>query len=115
MNKRKFYYITIITIMLSSLLFNQEVENSDVIINNEPTVSIHAEDTHLPTILSMLAKQSNYNIVTGPNVQTQEKLTIHLDQVPISQAINLIIRASGLSYEIIGNSILVANKSKLGI
>ena len=113
MNKRKFYYITIITIMLSCLLFNQEVENSDIIINNEPTVSIHAEDTHLPTILSMLAKQSNYNIVTGPNVQTQEKLTIHLDQVPISQAINLIIRASGLSYEIIGNSILVANKSKL--
>ena len=51
MNKRKFYYITIITIMLSCLLFNQEVENSDVIINNEPTVSIHAEDTHLPTIL----------------------------------------------------------------
>ena len=61
----------------------------------------------------MLAKQSNYNIVTGPNVENQEKLTIHLDDVPISQAINLIIRASGLSYEIIGNSILVANKSKL--
>ena len=81
--------------------------------SNQPSVSVHAEDTHLPTILSMLAKQSGYNIVTGPNVQTQEKLTIHLDDVPISQALNLVIRASGLSYEIIGNSILVAKKSRL--
>ena len=81
--------------------------------DNQPTVTVHAEDTYLPTILSILAKQSGFNIVTGPNVETQEKLTIHLDDVPISQALNLIIRASGLSYEIIGNSILVANSAKL--
>ena len=79
----------------------------------EPIVSIHAKDTYLPSILSMLAKQSGYNIVTGPNVQSKETLTIHLDDVPVSEAINLIIRAAGLSYEIIGNSILVANPSKL--
>tara|TARA_B100000029_G_scaffold469938_1_gene508303 strand:+ start:382 stop:1761 length:1380 start_codon:yes stop_codon:yes gene_type:complete len=97
-------------ILLGNFLISQEGEASII---DEPIVSIHAEDTHLPTILSILAKQSDYNIVTGPNVDTQEKLTIHLDEVPISQAINLIIRASGLSYEIIGNSILVANKSKL--
>merc|ERR1711939_591466 len=95
--------------MLSiNLVFTEQMADA-----NQPKVSIHAEDTYLPTILSRLAKQSGYNIVTGPNVQSQEKLTIHLDNVPISQALNLIIRASGLSYEIIGNSILVANKSKL--
>ena len=76
-------------------------------------VSIHAEDTHLPTILAILAEESGYNIVTGPNVQSQDKLTIHLDNVPIDQAINLVIRASGLSYEIVGNSILVANQAKI--
>ena len=107
MKIKTFTLILFTTIITSSIYCDDQVDK------NEPTVSIHAEDTHLPTILSMLAKQSDYNIVTGPNVQTQEKLTIHLDDVPISQAINLIIRASGLSYEIIGNSILVANKSKL--
>ena len=81
--------------------------------SNQPSVSIHAEDTHLPTILSILAKESGYNIVTGPNVQNQNKLTIHLDDVPIDQAINLVIRAAGLSYEIVGTSILVANQAKL--
>jgi len=109
MNKKTFYNFIIIAVLTFSYVGAEDAPP----VKDEPKVSIHAEDTHLPTILSMLAKQSEYNIVTGPNVQTQEKLTIHLDDVPISQAINLIIRAAGLSYEIIGNSILVANKSKL--
>ena len=98
------------TILILNVSFTEELSE---LLENQPTVTVHAEDTYLPTILSMLAKQSGFNIVTGPNVQTQEKLTIHLDDVPISQALNLVIRASGLSYEIIGNSILVANSSKL--
>ena len=61
----------------------------------------------------MLAEESGYNIVTGPNVNEQDKLSIHLDEVAVSEAINLIIRASGLSYEIIGNSILVAKQDKI--
>ena len=109
MNNKKLCLIFFTLIFMGGVLIGQD----DSMLVDEPIVSIHAEDTHLPTILSILAKQSDYNIVTGPNVDTQEKLTIHLDEVPISQAINLIIRASGLSYEIIGNSILVANKSKL--
>jgi len=88
---------------------SNEIEKEDT----KPLVSIHAEDTHLPTILAILASESGYNIVTGPNVQAQNKLTIHLDDVPIDQAINLVIRAAGLSYEIVGKSILVANQSKI--
>ena len=86
MNKKTFYNIIVVAVVTFSYLVAE-----DGVVKNEPKISIHAEDTHLPTILSMLAKQSSYNIVTGPNVQTQEKLTIHLDDVPISQAINLII------------------------
>ena len=77
------------------------------------TVTIHADDAPLSTILTMLADESGYNIVTGPNVNREEKLSIHLDEVPIDQAINLAVRASGLSYEIVGNSILVANHSNI--
>ena len=106
----RIYFLTIT--LLATFLFSHETEDIMTLADG-PLVTIHAEDTHLPTILSMLAKQSNFNIVTGPSVQSQERLTIHLDGVPISQAINLIIRAAGLSYEIIGNSILVANKAKL--
>ena len=102
--------LTVILVILSvNFAFSDNIEDK----SNEPHVTIHAEDTHLPSILAILAEQSGYNIVTGPNVQSKQKISIHLDDVPVSEAINLIIRASGLSYELIGTSILVANSAKL--
>ena len=111
MNKlRNIFYVLFLTVFA----FSTEAVNNNMVDNDDkPLVSIHAEDTHLPSILAILASESGYNIVTGPNVQTQNKLTIHLDDVPIDQAINLVIRAAGLSYEIVGKSILVANQSKI--
>jgi len=100
--------IASIILCFSAMLFAEESKSTE-----QPLVSIHAEDTHLPSILAILADESGFNIVTGPQVQTQDRLTIHLDEVPIDQAINLVIRAAGLSYEIVGNSILVANKSRM--
>ena len=105
----------IILAVLTNIVFMQENKNSNNIITEDeiPLVSIHAEDTHLPALLAILASESGYNIVTGPNVQTEDKLTIHLDNVPIDQAVNLVIRAAGLSYEIVGKSILVAHQKKI--
>ncbi len=80
---------------------------------NTTLVTVHAEDAHLPSILAVLAKESGYNIVTDPNVNREDKISIHLDQVPIEQAINLVVRAVGLSYEIVGNSFLIADQKKL--
>ena len=73
MNNKKLCIIFFTMIFMGGVLIAQD----DSMLIDEPIVSIHAEDTHLPTILSILAKQSDYNIVTGPNVDTQEKLTIH--------------------------------------
>lgn len=76
-------------------------------------ITVHAEDAYLPSILAILANESGYNIVTDPNVNQQDKITIHLDDVPIEQAINLVVRAVGLSYEVVGNSFLIAESKKL--
>jgi len=113
-----FYRNVLFYFILTIFAFSEEKLDQKVKIQSgeedeTPLVSIHAEDTHLPTILAILASESGYNIVTGPNVQSQNKLTIHLDNVPIDQAVNLVIRAAGLSYEIVGNSILVAHQSKI--
>ena len=103
MKNKLFLIILIFGFGVSNLFSNQE----------DSLVTIHAVDTNLPDLLSILASESGYNIVTGPNVNSSELLTIHLDEVPINEAINLIVRAAGLSYEIVGNSILVADSSKL--
>ena len=88
---------------------NENVQDADEL----NLVTVHAEDAHLPSILAILAKESGYNIVTDPNVNRQEKISIHLDDVPIEQAINLVVRAVGLSYEVVGNSFLIADPKKL--
>jgi len=81
---------------------------------NSPTlITLHADDAFLPSILAILAKESGYNIVTDPTVNRQDKISIHLENVPIEQAINLVVRAVGLSYEIVGNSFLIAEPKKL--
>jgi type II secretory pathway component GspD/PulD (secretin) len=76
-------------------------------------ITIHAEDAHLPTVLSILADESGYNIVTSPEVNSQDRISVHMDNVPIEQAVNLVVRAAGLSYELVGKSFLVATADRL--
>jgi len=76
-------------------------------------VTIDADDAFLPSILTILAEESGFNIVTGPGVNRKEKVSVHLKDVPIDEAMNLVVRAAGLSYEKIGNSFLVAETKNL--
>jgi len=75
-------------------------------------ISLDADDAYLPAVLKLLAEKGDLNIVTGPGV-TNGKVTIHLKDVPVEQAVNLVVRAAGLAYERIGNSILVAEQQSL--
>ena len=43
----------------------------------------------------------------------EDNITIHMVDVNVEQAINLVVRAAGLSYEIVDGSILVASSNKL--
>ncbi len=79
----------------------------------QKTVTIDADDASLPTVLSVLAAESGYNIVTGPGVNKLDKISVHLAGTPIEEAMNLVVRAAGLSYEIVGTSFLVAEAKKL--
>ena len=115
--------ILIFVLVANPYVAAQEVAADEVIKTMQPisktkpglmtVVSIDAEDTYLPSVLSILAEKSNYNIVTGPGVSKEERISIHLKDTPIDEAMNLVVRAAGLSYEIVGNSFLVATSKKL--
>ena len=107
--KKSKYLIVILIFHFAPINGQQSSEQSQ----GESLITLHAEDAFLPGILAILARESGYNIVTDPNVNRQDKISIHLDQVPIEQAINLVVRAVGLSYEIVGNSFLIADPKKL--
>jgi len=107
----KFIFGFLMVLVLSDHILAQQVANNPD--DDKTLITVHAEDAFLPSILAILAKESGYNIVTDPNVNKQDKVSIHLDEVPIEQAINLVVRAVGLSYEVVGNSFLVADPKKL--
>jgi len=75
-------------------------------------VTLDAEEAALPSVLKILAEKGDLNIITGPGVSAG-RITIHMKNVPIEQAVNLVVRAAGLAYERIGNSILVADPKSL--
>jgi len=77
------------------------------------TITLDADDAFLPAVLTILANKSGFNIVTGPGVNKQERISVHIKDTPIEEAINLVVRAAGLSYEVIGNSFLVAEQEAL--
>ncbi|TKJ39971.1 hypothetical protein CEE37_09550 [candidate division LCP-89 bacterium B3_LCP] len=111
-------FVVIFT-LTTCLAFAQDLETegqsatSETDPNLQKLVTIDAEDAFLPSILAVLAAESGYNIVTGPGVNKEERVSVHLKNTPIEQAMNLVVRAAGLSYEILGNSFLVASAKKL--
>ena len=103
-----------VLLFLFSILGGQESDSVSFTADPKPyLITIHAEDAYLPSILVILAKESGYNIVTDPMVNAQDKISIHLDEVPVEEAINLVVRAFGLGYEKVGNSFLIADPKKL--
>ena len=65
------FIFSICFVLLTSISFGQEEPPM-------PTITINAVESSLPIILSILAEESGYNIVTGPSVNSEEKLTIQL-------------------------------------
>lgn len=96
----------------------EEVKPSSPIITKDPNpllrvpISLSAQDANLSDILRVMAERSSMNFVAGDNVQ-KAKITIILNKTPVAEAIDLIVRAAGLSYEIIGNSVLIGEAGKL--
>ena len=75
-------------------------------------ITLWAKDASLSEVLKVLSEKSEMNFVAGEGVY-REKITIILNKTPLDEAINLLVRAAGLSYEIIGNSVLIAEPENL--
>lgn len=75
-------------------------------------VTIHASETPMTDVLAILSEKSGLNIVASSEVQGR-LISINLRETPVEEALNLIVRAAGLSYERIGGSILVAPEQVL--
>ena len=117
MKKSKILMYAVCAFMVAAPLFSAFAGNtgerrSPIISGNvnpalKTPITLNAHEASLSEVLRVLATNSGMNFVVGEGV-SREKITIILNNTPLDEAINLLVRASGLSYEIIGNSILIA-------
>ncbi|SHH98974.1 type IV pilus assembly protein PilQ [Ferrimonas marina] len=74
-------------------------------------LSMNFQDIEVRTVLQIIADHNNFNLVTTDTVQGS--LTLHLDDVPWDQALDMILKVNGLDKRIEGNILLVAPRDEL--
>lgn len=103
--------------MLSSVLMAQQLGSAASFTKR---VSYDADDASLSSVLTALARLSGANIVLAIEAsadkekQEEKRVTVHIKDVQIEQAVSLVARSAGLSYRVVGeNTFLVGEKAKI--
>ena len=66
---------------------------------SEPMISLDFQDASLKDILKIFSMQAGLNFIASEGVQDR-KITLYLDSVPLSKAMDDLFRANNLSYEL---------------
>lgn len=94
-----------------ALASNNNTDSGPAAFNwQEARVSLDFSNTDVIQILKALALQANVNIVTSPDVAG--KLTVTLEKVSLSEALDFVTTLSGLKYAKIGRTFVVTTAAK---
>ncbi len=100
-----------VMILLSVNVFAAEVSD---LLNKK--ITLDAEDASVSTIISTMARLSGCNIVLAMDTETKDekseekKITIHIEDVPIEQALALVVKSIGLSYRLVGERTFIVGE-----
>ncbi len=100
-----------VMILLSVNVFAAEVSD---LLNKK--ITLDAEDASVSTIISTMARLSGCNIVLAMDTETkdekseEQKITIHIEDVPIEQALALVVKSIGLSYRLVGEKTFIVGE-----
>jgi type IV pilus assembly protein PilQ len=74
-------------------------------------ISLDLKDADLRDVLLTFSKLGRRNMVIDPDVRGS--VTVHLENVPWDQALDVILKVNGLGYVLEGNIVRVGNPPKL--
>ena len=121
--KKSNLYLPKIIIGISILIFLSvglfAVEKTQDLLNKK--ITIDAEDASIAHIISTMARLSDCNIVLAMDIASKDKedaeerkITIHLKDVPVEQALALVVKSIGLSYRLVGDkTFIVGEKARI--
>jgi MSHA biogenesis protein MshL len=70
-------------------------------------ITLNAKNAPLSQFLYAIAKAANLNLVISDGVNANQRLTLNLNQVPLTNALNVIMNMTGYYYQINGNILYV--------
>lgn len=103
--------VLIITVC-TGLIFGSQLLFDTTSDNFRTPISLTALDQSVSQVLDALAERAGVNLVQSEETMGK-KVTMTLNEIPIKDALDLVVRATDLSYQIIDNSILVATQKKI--
>lgn len=114
-------WVFFVFILLFAITLPMYAATRDQITNQK--VSLDADDANLSAVLTTLSKLSNTNIVLAVDTAAggldkdkaaEKRITVHLKDVPVENAISLVSKSVGLSYRLIGeNTFIVGDKARI--
>ncbi|MCD4652163.1 MAG: hypothetical protein K8S56_10335 [Candidatus Cloacimonetes bacterium] len=113
-------WLTLITLILLFSFSANLAAQDDALLNKQ--IPLDVEDGDIAHVISTMAKFSGANIVLAIDTAVEDKqgkyegkkITVHLQDVPIEQALSLVVKTVGLSYRLIGDrTFLVGEKDKI--
>jgi len=75
------------------------------------TISLDVKNADILDVLKILAQQSGQNIIATQNVKGTTSVSLH--NVPLTEALDLIVRTNGLDYRKVGNVYIVGTPADL--
>ncbi len=112
------FKITILTVLFlfASVVLFAQVAN-DLRLRK---VTLTAQDASISNLLATIARLSDCNIVVASDIteadgeKQESRITVNLKEVPVEQALSLIVKAAGLSYLFVGdNTFLVGQRDRI--
>lgn len=99
MKKTFLIFVFIFSIVCVFFIPHLNAQDQEPAAGAEPIISMDFQDVGIKDALKMLSMQSGLNFIASEAV-SDRKVTLYLDKVPLSQAMDKIFSANNLSYEL---------------
>jgi type IV pilus assembly protein PilQ len=101
MSPQIIYLLIICFFTLVNPVLGLDIDTSSPFLNPDfsKRISMDFQEAPLADVLKIFSQQSNMNLVTSAEL-ANKRVTVYLDQVPVEQALEQILRANGLIYEV---------------
>lgn len=84
---------------------NLKISNADSVVN------LSLRDANIKQVLRMFADQAGMNIIFSPNIE-ESTVTMDLVNIPLADALNLVITTNDLFYDIEANTLIISKKDE---